>query len=341
MILITVAIMIAPASAYFGGQNVEVKAENMVDIAENALEAVMDLVETVETDTNTPTMKEMIETAGLVDDFYGNVSLCVEEGTLVNGITVTENGTGWEALNESKEALLVALAPEDYEEVIDKAQEALEVFRDVLKALKGILIDSGVEIEEVVDAQILQEAIERSQERVDTLVGLLNEESELITLLEQAQGNLTDAINALPDDVETAKEFLQKANDLISEVCQDLKTIAQELNPGRIRSYIARAFKNNERVQEKFRNRYGNQEDINQFLQGLGYENEEEFLGRFDDLIEEAGNAKTVKEAAKALQDLSKMTENTDNWLNQKMGNTGSNQVKGNGYGNMGGANSP
>ncbi|MCW8802700.1 MAG: hypothetical protein OQK81_05015, partial [Candidatus Bathyarchaeota archaeon] len=68
MVIITVAVMIAPASAYFAGQNVETKAERMVDIAEEALERIMDLKVTVETDTSDPTIMELLEDAELDDD---------------------------------------------------------------------------------------------------------------------------------------------------------------------------------------------------------------------------------------------------------------------------------
>jgi len=342
MILVTVAVMIAPASAYFSSQNVETKAEKMVDIAENALDAVMNIVETVEADTNDPSMLELITDAGLIDDFYGNVSVCVEEGTLVNGVATTENGTGWEALNASKEALLVAVETEDYEEVIDNARDALEIFRDVLKALNGILIDSGIETEGIVDVKVLQEAIERSQEKIDTLVGLLADE-ELLAVLDEAQGNLTLALDTLPDDVDTAKDYLQTANELISEVCQNLKTIAQDLNPGRIRSYLQHAYQNRERVRERMRNNWNNQEDIDAFLQGLGYENEEEFMERFQEMIQNAEDAENVKDAVQTLNEISKMVRNTGNALAQKTGNKGNNQMpgNGNGFGNMGGANSP
>lgn len=337
MILLTVTVMIAPASAYFSSQNLETKAEKMVEIAENALERVMEVVETTQANT---TIMDLIVAAELDDEFYGNFSLCVEAGTIVNETAVTVNGTGWEALNASKEALLVAVDPADFETVIEQAQEASEIFRDVLKAINEILINVGVEPCPTCDAEGIEEAIERSEERIFELKDLLADE-ELLAILEQAQGNLTDARNALPD-VEAAREYLQAANQLISDVCQDLKTIAQNLNPGRIRSYIARAFKNNERVQQKFRNKFGNQEDINQFLQGLGYDDEEDFWAHFDQLIRSAENANTVKEAAKALQDLGKMVKNTDNSLNQMGNNSNNNGAnKGNGIGNMGKGNSP
>ncbi len=44
------------------------------------------------------------------------------------------------------------------------------------------------------------------------------------------------------DEIEAAKDSLREANTLISEVCQDLKQIAQELNPARIRGYLDEAY---------------------------------------------------------------------------------------------------
>ncbi len=72
--------MAAPASAYFSSQSIETKAERMVEIADEARDRVLDLVALVEADE---TAMENITDAGLDEQFYGNVSLCVEEGTII------------------------------------------------------------------------------------------------------------------------------------------------------------------------------------------------------------------------------------------------------------------
>ena len=77
MILVTVTVMIAPASAYFAGQTVETKAERIVEIADGTLERVMDLTEIIDTND---TIVDLLTTAGLYDYYLGNVSLCKENG---------------------------------------------------------------------------------------------------------------------------------------------------------------------------------------------------------------------------------------------------------------------
>ncbi|MEJ2243897.1 MAG: hypothetical protein P8X87_05095 [Candidatus Bathyarchaeota archaeon] len=329
MILVTVAVMIAPASAYFAGQTVKTKAERMVEIADGALERVMDLAETVDTND---TIVDLLTSAGLYDYYLGNVSLC------------KENGEGWTYLNDAKEAM-EADEP-DYEAVIDDARDALEIFRDVLQAINGMLIDVGVETCPVCDENTIEEAIERSQERIDSLIALLADE-EILTSLDQAQGNLTAAIDALPTDVEEAKDYLQTANQIISEVCQSLRGIARELNPGRIKGYLENAYQHRERMRERYRGAWENEEDIDEFLQGLGYQNEEEFMNQFQEMIQNAQDAETVEEAIETLKEMGQMLRNMDNSFNQKMGNYGEEQGQqqmpgnGSGFGNMGGANSP
>ncbi len=332
MVLLTVAVMIVPASAYVAGQNVETKAERMVDIAEEALERVMDLAETIDTNQ---TIIDLLTDAGLYDYYLGNVSLC-EEG-----------GDGFGNLTDAQEALPEAGQTEEYEAVIDDAREALAIFRDVLQSINGMLIDVGVETCPVCDENTLEEAIARSQERIDALVELIDEDSELTTLLEQAQGNLTAAIDALPTNTEEAKEYLQTANELISEVCQSLRGIAKELNPGRIQGYLEKAYQHRERVRERYRGAWTNEDDIDEFLQGLGYQNEEEFMAQFQEMIQNAQDAETVEDAIETLKEMGQMLRNMDNSFTQKMGNNGGQQgqqqmpCNGSGFGNMGGGNSP
>ncbi|MDG6222946.1 MAG: hypothetical protein QCH99_06785 [Candidatus Bathyarchaeota archaeon] len=338
MILVTVAVMVAPASAYFSAQNVETKAERMVNIAENASDAVLDLIQTTEAND---TIMELIVAAELDDDFYGNVFLCVEEGTIVNSVAATENGKGWEALNSAQERLLVAVETEDFEEVIDNAREALEIFRDVLRAINGILLDVGVEPCPACDAETFQEAIERSLAKVAELQALLADE-EMLQKLADAEDLLNAATDMLPDEIEGARDNLQDANALISEVCRDLRGIAQDLNWGRIRSYIEKAYQHRERVRERIRTVWNNVADIDEFLQRLGYQNEEEFMAQFQEMIQNAQDAKNVKDAIETLKEIGQVIRNMDNSLIEHPGFNGKQTMPGNGsgFGNMGGGNS-
>ena len=181
-ILVTVIVMAAPASAYITSQNIETKAERMVEIADGARDTVMDLVGLVEAND---TAMDLIIAAELDEQFYGNVSICVKAGTLVNGTAVSDDGEGWTYLDTANQSLLAG----DYEDAIDNAREALTIFRDVLRSINGILCDAGVETGQILDAQVIQEAIERSLDRIEQLRALLADEELL--------GNLTDAEDLL------------------------------------------------------------------------------------------------------------------------------------------------
>ena len=179
MIVVTVIAFAAPASAYFSSQNIETKAERMVDIAGEARYTVMDLVALVEAD---PTAMELITGAELDGQFYGNISLCVEDGAPVGEEKATDDGEGWTYLNAAEKALLAG----KYEDAIDNAREALAIFRDVLRSINVILYEADVEIGQLLDPQILQEAIERSRTRITELRALLAD-PELRTKLDDAE----------------------------------------------------------------------------------------------------------------------------------------------------------
>ena len=342
-ILVTVIVMAAPASAYVMSQNIETKAERMVEIADGARETVMDLVALVEDNT---TIKQLILDADLDEDFYGNVSLCVSDGTMVNGTPVDGDGEGWAYLDAANTSLLAG----DYEDAIENAREALAIFRDVLRSINDILYDVGIETGQILDAQVLQEAIDRSMDRIEKLRALLADEELL--------GNLTDAEDLLNEaqalldagEIEDAKDALIEANSIISYVCRQLKEIAQDLNPGRIERYLGNLHRYKERFRERFGHAWDEEIDVDEFLNALGYENEEAFMAQFQEMIENAQGAEDVKEAIQSLKELGQMIRNMDSALTQEFGRHRGGQEQGqgqgmpgngSGYGNMGGGNSP
>lgn len=338
-ILLTVIVMAAPVSAYITSQNIETKAERMVEIVDGAQETVMDLVALVEANA---TAKQLILDADLDEDFYGNVSLCVKDGTIVNGTAVTGDGEGWTYLDAANISLLAG----DYENAIDNAREALSIFRDVLRSINDILYDAGIETGQILDAQVIQEAIDRSRDRIEQLQALLADEELL--------GNLTDAEDLLnkaqallySGEIEDAKDALINANSIISDVCQQLKEIAQELNPSRIERYLGNAHRYRERFRERFGHAWDEEIDVDEFLKALGYENEEEFMAKFQKMIENAQGAEDIKEAIQSLEEIGQMIRNVDSALTQEFGRHRGGQGQsmpgnGSGYGNMGGGNSP
>jgi uncharacterized membrane protein YgcG len=314
MISVIAIAMVAPASAYLSSQNIETKAERMVDIADGARDRVLELVDLIEADA---TAMELITGAGLDGQFYANVSLCVEEGTTVGGEETLEDGEGWTYLDTANQTLLA----EEYEEAIDNAREALTIFRDVLRAINVILVDAGVEIEQPLDVEVIQEAIDRSLNRVKELEELISVDAPIYEKLIEANDTLTTAIELLLlDNVEDAKSSLRDANILISEVCQYLKEIAQELNPQRIRDYCAGAYQYRERFRERFGQAGNEGFDVDGFLQGFGFQSEDEFMARFQETIQNAESIEDIEDALGDLEEIGRLIREMDQNLTQEMG---------------------
>ena len=348
-ILLTIVALAAPVSAFIGSQNIETKAERMVEIAYDAQETIMGIVTRIE---DNATAYDLLLTSDLDELFYANVSLCVADGTTLNKteITVTGDGEAWALLDAAN----VSLYAGEYEDAIESARDALEIFRDVLRSMNDMLIDAGIETGQVLDAELLQEAIDRSRDRIAQLRALIDDGHDL-------EGNLTDAETLLDEaqaaldagELEDAKDALVEANSIISYVCTELREIAKDLNPGRIQSYLVHARQYRERFREMFGQAADEEIDIDDVVQALGYANEEEFMEQLQEMIQNAQDANDVNDAIKLLKDFSKMAKKMDNSIveefenhgngngNGKGNGNGNSNGNGNGYGNMGGGNSP
>jgi hypothetical protein len=327
--LATVIAMATPASAYFSSQSLETKAERMVEIAAGAQDRVFDLVDIVEANT---TAMELIINAGLDGQFYDNVSLCAEAGTIVGGEETTENGIGWTYLDAANQSLLAG----EYEDAIDNAREALTVFREVLRSIHAILWEAGVETGKLVAPQVVSDAIERSLDRIAELRALLADE-EVLSKLDEAEGLLNEAKELLlADEAEAAKDNLKEANDLISQVCQYLKEVAEELNPYRVRGYLNEACRYRERFREGFRHAWNEEFDVNGFLQTWGYQNEEDFMNRFQQMIENAQGTKNFKDTIQDLQEIGRTIREMDKAFTQEFGWHRAQHGFGQGYSQMG-----
>jgi hypothetical protein len=223
----------------------------------------------------------------------------------------------------------------------------------VLRAINDILVDAGIETGEILNEQLLQEAIDRSRDRIAQLRALIDDENELEEKLIEAESYIDLAQEALDDgNLDDAKDALMEANSIISYVCTELREIARRLNPGRIQSYLVHA----RQYRERFRQMFGQatDEDINvdDVAVALGYADREEFMEQLQEMIREAQDANDINQAIKALKDFSKMAKKMDNAITEEFehnrGGNGQGQGNGNmlagngkGYGNLGGGNSP
>jgi len=121
-------------------------------------------------------------------------------------------------------------------------------------------------------------------------------------------------------NIEEAKASLREANILISEVCQYLKQVAQELNPQRIRDYCETAYQYRERFRGGFEQAETEGFDVNGFLQTYGYQNEEEFMARFQEMIQNAEGTEDLEDVLEDLEEIGRTIRETDQAFTTEMG---------------------
>ena len=291
-------VSVGSVSAMFYVQSPETKAERIVDLAEDASERVGDFIDLV---VSNLTVLEMIETAGLTEEFEGNVTL-YNEGL--------ENVTNADT----------CLAAEDYEGAIANATEALSIFREVYRSIHVILYNSDVKIGPLLDVDWVEEAIERSLEKVEELKALISTETPIYSNLIEAEELLNITRDELlPDNIDDAKANLREATILISEVCQYLKEVAQELNPQRIRDYCEEAYQYRYRFRERFGQAQDEGFDVDGFLQGFGYQNEDDFMARFQEMIQNAETIGNIEDVIEDLEEIGSLIREMDQNLIQEM----------------------
>jgi hypothetical protein len=299
-ILAVFMVSVGSVSAIFYGQSPDIRAERIYQIAYNAGEKVGDFIDIV---YGNETVLEMIENATLTEDLENNVTR-YNEG-MVN-VTYA----------------YAALEVEDYEGAIANATEALSIFREVYRSINIILCNSDVTIrQQLLYPEEIEEAIERSLDRVKELQSLISTQSELYSKLASAEDLLNQAKDLLlSDDVEAAADNLREANILISQVCQSLKQIAQELNPSRIRSYLDETYRYRVRFRESFGQAGTEGFDVNGFLQQHGYQNEEEFMTWIQQMIEKAQGTENIQDAIQDMEEIGRTIREMDQALTQEMG---------------------
>jgi hypothetical protein len=286
------------AAVVLAQPTLETRAIRIVDLAEEASEKVGDIIVFIETNE---TVQDKIDDAGLTDAFEGNVTLYWE-------------GRG--KVDDSGDFL----AFDDYEGAIANATEALSIFREVYRSINNILCASDVKLGQFVHVEELKEAVERSQERVDELRELISVDSPMYDKLIDAEGILTQALEFLPDQLEKTKASLREANILISEVCQYLKEVAQESSPQRIRDYCVGVYQYKERFRERFGQAGTEGFDVDEFLQRFGYQNEDEFMARFQEMIQNVEGTENVEDVLDDLEEIGRLIREMDQNLTQEMG---------------------
>ena len=289
--LMLLLISVGSVSAVLTGQSPENRANRIVEIAENAAQKVDELIDRVETD---PDATEVIVTP----DFEGYVTLY---------------GEGLENVTNAN----AALDSFDYDGAIANATEALRIFREVYKSIQIMLDNYDVKIGPIVDVDELGDSIQRSLDRVEGLEEVISSDAPIYEKLMDAKGNLTLAFSFLPNNVEDAKSSFREANILLGEIGQYLKQLAQELIPSRIRDYCEVAGQYRERFREQFRGGRDEGFDVNGFLQIQGFQNEDDFMGRFQEMIENAKGTEDIEDLKEIGRTIREMDQNLTEEVSQ------------------------
>ena len=296
--LMLLLVSVGSSALVLGQPTIENRATQIVQIAENASQTVENLILRIE---GNETIKTKIDDASLTEAFEANVSLYYQ------GVDKFDEADGFLAVN-------------DYERAVSAATEALNIFREVYRSLNNILINSDVKLRQPISTEEIQEIIQRSQERVTELKSVISTQAPVYEKLLDAESYLTQALEYLPDNIEDAKTNLREANILISEVCNYLKEVAQELNPQRIRDYCEGVYQYRERFRGMF-GKAGNEGfDVDKFLQGFGYQNEDDFMARFQEMIQNAEGAEKIEDALNDLEEIGRVIRQMDQSFTQEIG---------------------
>ena len=219
VLLVLLALVPTSLSFALNEEKEEKKIEKFIELAERARDKTETLINIT---SENATAMQAIEDEGLLGEFEDSLTLFDK---------AAQNVTN------AQERLVAG----DLEGAIANVTYALEVFRDVFKAIHIILRDSGLAKGELVDAQGLIQAMKRALERIDRLEEIEELPDEAFLLLEEARLylNITAAIEDLQlGKVNQTAHNKTQANKLIAEAHKALKKTAAEMNTNRIRNYF-------------------------------------------------------------------------------------------------------
>jgi len=275
-VLLALFVLVPTSLSY--AQNLEgkeTKIQKFIELAERAMDKTETLINITYANT---TAMDIITDAGFYDQFMDNVTLFDK---------AAQNVTN------AQERLDVG----DLEGAIANVTYALEVFRDVFKAIHFILCNSDLSKGELIDAQGLIQAMKRALERIDKLEEIGDLPDDALLLLEEARLylNITAATEWLQLGlVNQTAHNLTDANKLIADAHKTLKNAAAEMNTNRIRAHL--------RVMTNFRERLGSQ--VDKLEEGQAKQDLLTDLGIAGDLISQANGLLDGGEYSQALEKL-------------------------------------
>lgn len=280
--------------------NLENKAEAMINVATKAEERVNILVKRVE---ENQTIIDAIKTNNLYGS-YNEMKLLISQGS--------------EILDEAEDHFENG----NYAGAIQNATEAMRLFRDAYAGIHQILCKAGVTpLEETREfqAQGLLVAANRSIERIRRIRSMLNNMGvdDLLGKAEDLLNNIRPLLEQ--GDVSAAAHKLAEANNLISEAFVRIRHRAEEmiqnraekfvLNFGRIRSEIAK------RIREEGLNE-------TEVLEGIGLGNLSQITQGLADTIKKTEPKKikdVIKDIIEDLRDIGEILRETRKIVSEKL----------------------
>ena len=294
--------------------------ENMITLATKAGDQVQNLITQV---TSNEQAIAKIETAGLSQQFEGNITLYQKEG-------LDKLVTAKEALEDS-----------NFDSAGDLTLQALTTFKKVYVSLYAILESADLTDHSLINSQELMDAINHQLITTNTLQNLINQNAtKQVINLETANSNLLQAKTALSNgNYQQAQTLYQQAKEDITQIYQDLKVKAQDSNTWRLVGYCEKLL---QQIQERFQ--YGNQNgvDFTESLKALGYKSQNQLMQELQNKIANAQSQSNIDNAIQQCLALNQMVQNTKQTLDQEISHqVGPNPFdEGNGPGGSGNGNS-
>jgi hypothetical protein len=262
VILIISAAAQAPQAASI--KNDESTAENIVKAAFNSEKYVITLTGKVRANS---TIIELINGSSLKNAFWGNLSLISD---------------GSKLLGEAKAHLNIG----NHTAAINKAMEAMEVFRGVWVNIHGMLRElniTEIESEPKVQAQGLLVAANRTIERIKRIENMSNN-PDFKELLKKAINLLNDTEALLAQgNVSDVAHRLAEANHLTAQAYRMLKAKAEEEAAEKMERFRVKVMEQLEATAGKL-----NETSLREIIEEVGFRNMNEFKQALHNLTSEA-----------------------------------------------------
>jgi len=298
MVILSSILLPAPGINVMAQIGDEKRVENMISIAEKAKVRVESLIKSVE---GNETLMSMISKAGLDGDFSGNKTL------FNDGVRLLEQAKS-------------LFSGGNYTSALNYTIRALELFRNVFRNIHVIVCRAGgcIEKEDVLKAEGLIVAINRSLERIKRIRETESLPSEVEGILSQAEKylDLTEARRLLSEgNVSAVAHRLAEAEKLISQAFSMLKSEAEKKISERIDKFIVKFNETFEKIIDKAKSLGVN---VSKVLSMLNLSSVNDIYAMRDNFVGHVKNYIKLGQFKRAVDELNSAMEKIEN-MNREM----------------------